>query len=89
MSTTHGAETHCLAAGLEVMRTYQNEPVIARMNQQGRKLADGLEAVIAKHDLSDYVAILGRHATQPFFGAPKLISPTSTVPAPTTPCTVA
>ncbi len=41
LSTTHGAETHGLAAGMEVMRTYQNEPVIARMNEQGQKLADG------------------------------------------------
>ena len=60
LSTTHGAETHCLAAGMEVMRTYQNEPVIARMDEQGRKLAEGLKAVIAKHGLSEHVLILGR-----------------------------
>ena len=60
LSTTHGAETHGLAAGMEVMRTYQNEPVIARMNEQGQKLADGLATVIAKHELSDHVSILGR-----------------------------
>lgn len=60
LSTTHGAETHCLAAGMEVMQTYQNKPVIDRMNAQGKKLADGLNAVIAKHDLSEHVLILGR-----------------------------
>lgn len=60
LSTTHGAETHSLAAGIEVMRTYRNEPVIQRMHQQGTKLRDGLQIVIEQHGVQDYVTIIGR-----------------------------
>jgi glutamate-1-semialdehyde 2,1-aminomutase len=60
LSTTHGAETHALAAAAEVMRIYQSEPVIPTLYQQGERLALGLNESIARHDLCDYVQILGR-----------------------------
>lgn len=59
LSTTHGAETHSLAAGIEVMRTYQNQPIIETMWKQGEKLRDGLQRVIEKHALSEQVLIIG------------------------------
>ncbi|MBW3600093.1 MAG: glutamate-1-semialdehyde 2,1-aminomutase [Planctomycetes bacterium] len=60
LSTTHGAETHALAAGLEVMRIYEREPVIETLDRQGRRLAEGLRQAIARHGLCDYVEIIGR-----------------------------
>lgn len=60
LSTTHGAETHALAAAIAVMDVYQNEPVIERINEQGEKLQTGANQVIERHGLSDYVQVLGR-----------------------------
>jgi glutamate-1-semialdehyde 2,1-aminomutase len=60
LSTTHGAETHALAAAIAVMETYQNEPVIERLNEQGEKLRTGANQVIARHGLEEYVEVLGR-----------------------------
>ncbi len=60
LSTTHGAEPHALAAAIAVIDTYQNEPVIERMNQQGTKLQVGANQAIRRHGLSDYVQVLGR-----------------------------
>src|SRR4029453_8115925 len=41
LSTTHGAETHALAAAIATMRIYQNEPVIEQLHAQGRKPRTG------------------------------------------------
>ncbi len=60
LSTTHGAETHALAAAMAVMEVYQNEPVVERLYEQGEKLKRGANEVIARHGLSDYVQVLGR-----------------------------
>ena len=60
LSTTHGAETHALAAAIAVMETYQNEPVVERLYEQGEKLQRGANEVIARHGLSDYVQVQGR-----------------------------
>jgi len=60
MSTTHGAETHSLAAAIATMRTYREYPVIETLYRQGTRLASGVNAVIAAHGLQDYVQIFGR-----------------------------
>jgi len=60
LSTTHGAETHALAAAVAVMDVYQREPVIERLKEQGEKLQTGANQVIERHGLSDYVQVLGR-----------------------------
>ena len=60
LSTTHGAETHSLAAGLEVMRIYQREPVVETMWEQGRKLAAGLTKAIFDLKLEDYFETNGK-----------------------------
>ncbi len=46
LSTTFGAETHALAAAMEVMKIYQEEPVIEHLYHQGNRLIEGLEQVI-------------------------------------------
>ncbi len=60
LSTTHGAETHALAAAIATMRVYQNEPVIEHLTRQGERLREQAEAVIRHHRLEDYVSIIGR-----------------------------
>lgn len=60
LSTTHGAETHALAAGLEVMRTYQREPVVATLWEQGRKLDEGVRNAIRDLHLEGFFHVLGR-----------------------------
>ncbi len=60
LSTTHGAETHGLAAAIATMRIYQNEPVIEHMERQGRRLKELTDAVIRHHGLEDYVEVMGR-----------------------------
>jgi glutamate-1-semialdehyde 2,1-aminomutase len=60
LSTTHGAETHALAAAIANMRVYENEPVIEHLYRQGTRLRTGLDQVIQSHGLRDFVAVDGR-----------------------------
>ncbi len=60
VSTTHGAEGHSLAAAMETMRTYRNEPVIETLWKQGEKLAAGINAAARKHNLEKQVVVFGR-----------------------------
>ena len=60
LSLTHGAEHHCLAAALEVMKIYKREPVIESLWRQGERLAKGIKRSINEHNLTDYFLILGR-----------------------------
>jgi glutamate-1-semialdehyde 2,1-aminomutase len=59
LSTTHGAETHALAAAREVIRTYRDEPVIATLWRQGERLRGGVEAAVRRHGLAEYVQVIG------------------------------
>lgn len=60
LSTTHGAETHALAATLEVMRIYREEGVIERLYSIGARLASGVNEAIEARGLTDYVRLHGR-----------------------------
>jgi len=44
LSTTHGAETHGLAAAMATMKFYQTHPVIETLWQRGERLANGLRS---------------------------------------------
>jgi glutamate-1-semialdehyde 2,1-aminomutase len=59
LSTTHGAETHSLAAAIATMRIYQSEPVIGHLYQQGRKLKEGIEESARRHGLSGHFKVVG------------------------------
>ncbi len=59
LSTTHGAETHSLAAGIATMKFYQQNPVIETLHQQGEKLARGIQERIEHHELTSYVNVVG------------------------------
>ncbi|MCP4943823.1 MAG: glutamate-1-semialdehyde 2,1-aminomutase [Planctomycetaceae bacterium] len=60
LSTTHGAETHAMAAGIATMRYYQNHPVIETLERQGTRLAKGLDEVISENGVEDYVSVIGK-----------------------------
>ena len=59
LSTTFGAESHCLAAAIETMRIYREEDVVGYLDYQGRRLADGIQAAIDDHGLGEYVDLVG------------------------------
>jgi len=60
LSTTHGAETHALAAAIETMRVYRSEGVIEHLYSRGERLRRGIEHAIAGHHLEGYFAVLGK-----------------------------
>jgi glutamate-1-semialdehyde 2,1-aminomutase len=60
LSTTHGAETHALAAAIATMRVYQREGVIEHLYRQGSRLKASVEEIIERHGLTQFVKILGR-----------------------------
>ena len=60
LSTTHGAETHALAAALATMRFYETHPVIETLYACGARLRRGVADAIAAHDLGAYVSLAGR-----------------------------
>jgi glutamate-1-semialdehyde 2,1-aminomutase len=60
LSTTHGAETHGLAAAIETMRLYQAEGVIEHLYKQGARLRNGIELAVTNLGLEGYFAVLGK-----------------------------
>jgi glutamate-1-semialdehyde 2,1-aminomutase len=60
LSTTHGAETHCLAAAREVMRIYRTEGIVDTLRRQGRLLRQGVDQAIRLHGLTGYFEIMGQ-----------------------------
>ncbi len=60
LSTTHGAETHGLAAAIATMGVYQSEPVIETLDRQGNRLRQGIQQCIARHQLEQCVRVIGK-----------------------------
>lgn len=60
LSTTHGAETHALAASIATMRVYRNEPVVEHLYNQGQALRVGIAQVATRHGLGAFVQATGR-----------------------------
>jgi glutamate-1-semialdehyde 2,1-aminomutase len=60
LSTTHGAETHALAAAIAAMDVYDREPVIQHLYRAGERIRAEVEQVVRRHGLADYFKVLGR-----------------------------
>jgi glutamate-1-semialdehyde 2,1-aminomutase len=60
LSTTHGAETHALAAGIATMGVYAREDVTGFLHRQGERLRRGIERSIAALDLQGHFLCIGR-----------------------------
>jgi glutamate-1-semialdehyde 2,1-aminomutase len=60
LSTTHGAETHALAAGIETMKIYEREGVVEVLHRQGARLRSGIEAEAKRQGVGDHFRVMGR-----------------------------
>jgi len=60
LSTTHGAETHGLAAALATIKIFREEPVVDTLWRQGDRLMEGLRATIAARGLKKHFTLSGR-----------------------------
>jgi glutamate-1-semialdehyde 2,1-aminomutase len=60
LSTTHGAETHALAAAMAVMDVYAEEGIAARLHDRGERLARGVREVAAAAGVQEHVVVRGR-----------------------------
>jgi glutamate-1-semialdehyde 2,1-aminomutase len=60
LSTTHGGETHALAAAIATMKIYQSEPVVEHLYRQGTRLAKEGSEVISRHGLTEHVRFIGK-----------------------------
>jgi glutamate-1-semialdehyde 2,1-aminomutase len=60
LSTTHGAETHALAASLETIRIYRERDVVAFLWKQGQRLRDLVNRSIVENRLEGAFEVIGR-----------------------------
>jgi len=60
LSTTHGAETHSLAAAMAVMATYAEEGVTSQLHALGERLAAGVREVACAAGVEEHVVVRGR-----------------------------
>ncbi len=60
LSTTHGAETHALAAAMAVMDVYAEEGIAEQLHEIGGRLARGVREVADAMGVADHVQLLGR-----------------------------
>ncbi|WP_405573394.1 glutamate-1-semialdehyde 2,1-aminomutase [Streptomyces sp. NBC_01167] len=60
LSTTHGAETHSLAAAMAVQSTYVEEGITAQLHALGARLAAGVTDAAAGMGVGDHVVVRGR-----------------------------
>ncbi|WP_328861979.1 glutamate-1-semialdehyde 2,1-aminomutase [Streptomyces sp. NBC_00306] len=60
LSTTHGAETHSLAAAMAVQTTYVEEGITAQLHALGERLAVGVREAATGMGVGDHVVVRGR-----------------------------
>ena len=60
LSTTHGAETHALAAAIETLRIYQEQDVVGFLWRQGEHLKKLVEQSIKENRLEGSFQVIGR-----------------------------
>jgi glutamate-1-semialdehyde 2,1-aminomutase len=60
LSTTHGAETHALAAALAVMQIHHREDIPAQLHRLGDRLAAGVAEAAAAAGVGAHVVTRGR-----------------------------
>jgi glutamate-1-semialdehyde 2,1-aminomutase len=60
LSTTHGAETHALAAGIATMQVYREQEVVERLYRQGERLLAGVMKAANCAGVEGHFECLGR-----------------------------
>jgi len=66
LSTTNGAETHSLAAGIETIRTYREKDVIGQMAKIGSELRDGFNQITNSMGIGNRLYAIGHPANLVF-----------------------
>jgi glutamate-1-semialdehyde 2,1-aminomutase len=66
LSTTHGAETHALAAAMSVVDIYAEEDVVGRLHELGDRLRSGVEQAADDAGVSGHVVVRGRSSNLVF-----------------------
>lgn len=59
VSTTHGGETHAIAAGLATMDVFESEPVIEHNHKIGDHFIKGVKEILKRRSLEDYFDLMG------------------------------
>ncbi len=59
ISTTHGAETHALAAAMAAIKAHKAQNSIERNKITGNKIKEGINKLIKDNGLDDYISIKG------------------------------
>jgi len=59
VSTTHGGETHAIAAGLATMDVFENEPVIEHNHAIGDYYMQGVQQILSARKLESYFELTG------------------------------
>jgi glutamate-1-semialdehyde 2,1-aminomutase len=59
LSTTHGAETHSLAAAMAVIEAHRQEDVVPTLYRNGNLLAEQVRAAAAAAGVAEHVLVLG------------------------------
>jgi glutamate-1-semialdehyde 2,1-aminomutase len=60
LSTTHGAETHALAAAAATMKVYEREDVTGHLRRMGTRLSERMREVVHERGLDDFVRVVGK-----------------------------
>lgn len=60
LSTTHGAETHTLAAAMATIDFYRSNPVVETLHARGKQLRDGFTQVALAHGVAEHVELVSR-----------------------------
>jgi glutamate-1-semialdehyde 2,1-aminomutase len=60
LSTTHGAESHSLAAATETLNVYKRFGVVEQLARQGERLRAGINEAISRHGIGGQFELRGR-----------------------------
>ena len=60
LSTTHGGETHALAASLATLDVYARQDVIGHLHRQGERLRAGVHHIVEELRLTGHFELVGR-----------------------------
>jgi glutamate-1-semialdehyde 2,1-aminomutase len=67
LSTTHGAESHALAAVKAVIHFYRENNVIERLYEQGDKLEAGINKIVNELNIQEFFGIVGPGCCSAYF----------------------
>jgi glutamate-1-semialdehyde aminotransferase len=59
ISTTHGGETHAIAAALATIKVFEENPVVQHNKTIGLQYMDGIKEIVKSFGLQDYINLAG------------------------------